>query len=294
MAFSKGQVSTEGASVKRFIGVGSMFVRGVNPNKSESEAFFGRTMENEPAYVSMVESNGVQVPTVRISFLVEADPEIHNGIEFKSSVNIFLRREPRVSSAGKKQVIDKYGRTAWATPEEIAAKQIPTYSNGNKANISADYRVAYNGEEDLTNFLISYLNIPAPANYVNGAWVDKSPNELVDSEARLEHIENYFKGDFSELKEVISYQPLNKIKICFGVRTADDGREYQNCFTRRFLKNSSTNYSKLDAEIKDAQNAGAYSTTTFDTKELHEYVITPTNFNEAPFTQETSTTSPWG
>ena len=294
MAFSKGQVSTEGAAVKRFIGVGSMFVRGVNPNKSESEAFFGRTMDTDPVYVSTVESNGAQVPTVRISFLVEADPEIHNGIEFKSSVNIFLRREPRVSSAGKKQVIDKYGRTAWATPEEIASHTVPVYSNGKKANLSPDYRVAYNGEEDLIKFLIAYINIPAPANYVNGEWVPKSADELSNCEASLEHIEDYFKGNFSELKEIISYQPLNKVKVCFGVRTADDGKEYQNCYTRRFLKNSITNYSSLDADIKATQSAGGYSTTTFDTEELHEYTVAPTNFNEVPFAQEAPTASPWG
>ena len=294
MAFSKGQVSTEGASVKRYVGVGSMFVRDVNPTKAEIDKFFGRESDNEPVYITEVENNGVKVPSVRISFLVEADPEKHEGLEFKSSVNIFLRREPRVNRDGtKKQIIDKYGRTAWATTEEIANHIIPTYNNGKKANISSDYRVAYNGEEDLTNFLIAYLNIPAPANYVNGEWVDKPASEIIDSEARLEHIEDYFKNNFNELKEIIKYQPLNKVKVCFGVRKSEDGREYQNCFTRKFLRNSSTNYSKLDAEIKEAQNAGAYSTTEFDTKDLHEYVVTPTNFNEMPFEAPVSN-SPWG
>lgn len=293
MAFSKGQVSTEGAAVKRYVGVGSMFVRGVNPSKAESDKFFGRDSDNEPVYVTEVENNGVKVPSVRISFLVEADPEKHEGIEFKSSVNIFLRREPRVSRDGKKQIIDKYGRTAWATPEEIANHAIPVYSSGNKANIASDYRIAYNGEEDLIKFLIAYLNIPAPANYVNGEWVNKPEAELADCEAGLEHIEDYFKGDFKELKEIISYQPLNKVKVCFGVRKADDGKEYQNCFTRKFLRNSSTNYSSLDADIKSAKNAGAYSTTEFDTQDLHEYVVTPTNFNEMPFEAPVSN-SPWG
>ena len=296
MAFSKGQVSTEGASIKRYVGVGSMFVKNVNANKAESDAFFGRESEGEPQYVTMVDSNGTQVPNVRISFLVEADPEKYPDFEFKSSVNIFLRREPRINRDGtKKQVIDKYGRTAWATQEEIANHIVPTYSNGKKANISSDYRVAYNGEEDLTNFLIAYLNIPAPANYVNGEWVDKPAAEIGDSEARLEHIEDYFKGNFNELKEIIKYQPLNKVKVCFGVRKTDDGKEYQNCYTRKFLKNSVTNYSKLDAEIKDAQNNGAYSTTEFDTQDLHEYVVNPTNFNEMPFSPENGITStPWG
>lgn len=293
MAFAKGNVSTEGASVKRYIGVGSMYVKGVNPNKAESNAFFGTERDDEPNYVSEVDNNGTKVPSVRISFLVQADPEKYEGVDFKSSVNIFLRREARVSREGKKQVIDKYGRTAWATEEDIKAHAIPVYSNGKKANISADYRVAYNGEEDLIKFLIAYLNIPAPANYVNGEWVDKSPEERVDSEAQLEKIEEYFKGNFKELKDIISYQPMNKVKVCFGIRKTDDGKEYQNCYTRRFLRNSVSDYSTLDKDIKDSQNSGAYPSTVFDTQELHEYVVTPTNFNTVEVPQDTPFATPW-
>lgn len=278
MAFSKGNVSTEGAEVKRYTGVASVLVKGINPNKAGLEAFFGRDIDNEPEYVGEAEVNGQKVPQVRLDFMVEADEKY--GIDFKSRVTIFLRRAPRVSQAGKKQVIDKYGRTAWATEEEIKNKQIPVYNNGKPANIDADYRVAYTGEEDLVKFLIAYLNIPAPQKYVNGSWVMNDASKLPDSEAMLEHIEDYFKGNFKELEDIINFQPNNKVKVLFGVRTADDGRQFQTAYTRNFLKNSSANYSRLDKEVQEVKASGAYSNTDFDVAEIHEHVVTPTNFQE--------------
>lgn len=279
MAFSKGNESTEGAPITRYTGVASVFVRGVNFNKSELEKFFGRDIENEPVYVGESDNNGVKVPQVRLDFMVEADKEKY-GIDFKSRVTLFLRRMPRVSKAGKKQVIDKYGRTAWATEEEIASKSIPVYSNGKPANIDKDYRVAYSGEEDLINFLIAYLNIPSPQKYVNGEWVMNEASKLPDSEAMLEHIEDYFKGDFKEIKTIVSYQPNNKVKVLFGVRTADDGKQYQTCYTRMFLKNSVNDYSRLDKNLQDTKASGALSSSEFDVSELHEYKVEATDFTE--------------
>lgn len=287
MAFSKGNESTEGAPITRYTGVASVFVRGVNFNKSELEKFFERDIENEPVYVGESDNNGVKVPQVRLDFMVEADKEKY-GIDFKSRVTLFLRRMPRVSKAGKKQVIDKYGRTAWATEEEIASKSIPVYSNGKPANIDKDYRVAYSGEEDLINFLIAYLNIPSPQRYVNGDWVMNEASKLPGSEAMLEHIEDYFKGDFKEIKTIVSYQPNNKVKVLFGVRTADDGKQYQTCYTRMFLKNSVNDYSRLDKNLQDTKASGALSSSEFDVSELHEYKVEATDF-----TEEAPSSTPW-
>ena len=274
-----------------------MLVKGVNPTKEELEKFYGRDIENAPEYIGVAEVNGEQVPQVRLDFLVEADPDKYKNAEgqpigLKSRVTLFLRKAHRVSSAGKMQIIDKYGRTAWATPQEIEAKQIPVYSNGKPANIDADYRLAYNGEEDLIKFLIAYLNIPSCQRYVNGEWVMNDASKLSDSEAMLEHIDDYFKGDVKELKNILSYQPNNKVKVLFGVRTAEDGRQYQTVYTRMFLKNNVTDYSRLDKEVQETKASGALSTSEFDTVELHEYVVTPTDFSQVIETQSSQT--PWG
>ena len=174
-------------------------------------------------------------------------------------------------------MIDKYGRTAWPTIEEAKNHVIPTYATGNQARIDSDYRPAYVGEEELTEFFKTYLNIPSVEKWSNREIVGIIDNPD-DALARLEHIDRYFSGDFSEISEVVKYQPENKLKVLFGIKTTDANKKYQDVYTKMFLRNSSTDYSKLDGEVKSSQNAGAYPNTVFEVCDLHEYVETPTSF----------------
>lgn len=293
MAFGKGNISTEGAEIKRYTGIASVFVKGVNMSIEEIDKFYGRQPDPERTmkpYTS--EENGVK--KVRIDFYVEADPKstLHPDVDFKSKVTFFLTRQPKVNKDDtKKQIIDKYGRTAWATDEEINAKQIPMYSNG-PANIDAGYRVAYDGEEELIKFLIAYLAIDSVQKYVNGQWVmiSNDPAVLADCEASLDHIEDYFNGNFKELRDIINLQPTNKLKVLFGVNTdAATGNMYQNAYTKMFLKNKATTYSSIEKNVAEAKAGGAYPTTVFEVAPLHEYVVEATTFKP---TENQST--PWG
>lgn len=303
MAFATGKESTEGGSVKRYIGVAPVFVLGVNPSKSELEELYGGiTLENDPEYVgtSEIGPEGAKktVAQVRIDFIVKSDPEKCEGIEMTSKVSFFLKQEYRFNTDQTKvQIIDKYGRTAWATSEEVKTKAIPQYASG-PANIDPDYRPAYIGEEELTEFIKAYLNIPNPQNYVKGKWVDKAPAEKAEAEARLDGIANYFKGNVKELKGILSFQPNNKVKVLFGVKTTDENRQYQAVYTQRFLKNSMNDYSRLDKEVKERKDAGGYANTEFVVGPLKEYGIQATSFDTTsggdvldPFSVPTS---PWG
>lgn len=303
MAFGQGQVSSEGGSIKRYIGVASVSVLAINPLKEELEKLYNRTLENAPEYIGEAEINDTKVPQVRLDFIVKADPEKYldannQPLDFVSRVSLFIRKAYRYNKDNTKvQVIDKYGRTAWVTIEQAKAHEVPVYSNG-PANIDKDYRPAYVGEEELIKFLIAYLNIPSCQRYVDGKWVMNDADKLSDSEAMLEHIEDYFKGDFSELKTIIGYQPNNKVKVLFGIRNTDDNKQYQTVYTRMFLKNGVTDYSRLDKDVKQTQESGALSTSEFDCTELHEYVVESTNFaptggSDTPFPPAGGQT-PWG
>ena len=90
------------------------------------------------------------------------------------------------------------------------------------------------------------------------------------------------KGNFSCIKSAIALQPTNKIKVLFGVRTADDGREYQDIYTNTVLRNNSNSVAKLQSEIEEAKNNGGLSNRTYEFCDLKEYVVEATNFNEAP------------
>ena len=278
MAVAKGK-STDTAEYKRYIGVAPVFINAVNPTKKELEGFYNTTIDNEPKYLGEVEVNDKKIPNVRIDFIVTTD-ETAVGTALRTKVSFFIRNEYRYNrDRTKVQVIDKYGRTAWVTIEQAKNHEIPTYSNG-PANLDKDYRPLYYGEEQLTEFIRAYLGILPVMKYVDKTWVMREHPE--EYEIRLDKIANYFKNDFSELKEIITYQPNNKVKVLFGVRTTDDNKMYQTVFTDMFLKNSNSDYTKLAKTVQERKDAGAYSTTDFEVCDLKEYVVKPTEIAETP------------
>lgn len=284
MAVSRGQVSgEEGGSFKKYIGVASVNVLAVNPSKAKLSEIYGRDIDNEPVYVKEIEAGNDKhkVMQARIDFIVKTVETCVDAqgqpIDLTNRVTFFLLNERRISrNTGKIQVIDKYGRTQWVTEAQLANHEIPNDKNGNPLNLDADYRPVFSGEEDLTGFLKAFLNIPNPDKYVNGKWIPIEDRSV--AEVRLDKIANYFKGDFSELTEILTYQPNNKVKVLFGIRTAEDNKQYQAAYTQMFLKNTITDYSKLDADVQSRKAAGAYPTTEFEAVPLKEYTNTPTDF----------------
>ena len=304
MAFGKAQESKEAAEIKRFTGVGSVFVVGVNPNKTELEKLYNRELDKDPEYLT--EKDGVT--SARIDFIVRTDTaaKCNNGIELLTKVSMFIRKEYRFNKDKTKvQVIDKYGRTAWVTKEQAKNHEIPVYSNGKPANIDKDYRPAYVGEEDITNFLKLFLGIPNPEKWVKNEETGR--REVVglvdnpqDCECRLENIEDYFKGKFNEIKDAINLMPNNKIKALFGVRTTDKGKQYQDVYTRKFLSNAVSVYDKLSEDVQSAKDNGAYPNTEFVIADLQEYTVNATNFNntnnnngDMPFDGEAPSSTDW-
>lgn len=294
MAIAKGKETTD-VEFKRYIGVASCYVAGINPTKAELESIYG-SQEKDPEYVGEMDVDGTKVPNVRITILAQPDPAKYGEMK-PISVSMFIQKRYRYNKDKTKvQVIDKYGRTAWVTIEQAKNKEIPMYSNG-PANLDKDYRPAYVGEEKLTSFIINYLGIPSVMRYNNTEKKWYMVDNPQDSECRLDHIEDYFKGNFSELNDVLKLQPNNRIKVLFGIKTDSEGRQYQAAYTDMFLKNSITDYSRLDADVQERKNAGAYGNTEFECADFHEFVVqsTPLSDNTAsdPFTAPSTNNNPW-
>lgn len=293
MGFSRGAQSIESEGKKLYVGVGSFFVKGVNLNKKELGEIFGSERDEEPKYLAERTIAGVGTfPQVRIDFVVSTDPEKNNGIDKTFIVPFFLtKRFIKGSQSGKTQVIDKYGRTSWVTDEQLAAHAIPTSKNGVPLNIDSDYRPLYDGEENLTNFLKAYLNIPGVEKWANGKVVGLIDNPA-DAEARLNDsdIQKFFTGDFSVLKELLTYQPNNKVKLLLGVRTTDENRQYQAFFTEMPMKSSVSRFDKLESTLIERKENGAYQTTEFEVCELKEFNNAP---SEAPKATTTAAPSAW-
>lgn len=284
MAIGKVSQSTEAIEIKRYVGVAPVKVLAVNPDKATLEKYFNTTLENDPVYTG--EKDGVKF--ARVDFLVQTDMD-KCGVDMITRLSFFLRDEKRYNRDKTKiQVIDEYGRTAWASAEEFKEKKIPIYSNGNAANITNNYRAIYNGEENLTNFVRTYLNIPNVMKYVNSTWIMiENPS---DAECRFDSITDWFNGKFTDIKDINTLMPDNKIKVLFGVRTADNGNQYQDYFNRYFMSNGSSSFDKMKKELTTATTNGAYPNTEFEVCTIKEYTVNETpvsdNVFDAPATDD--------
>lgn len=275
MAFGKANQSTEAIEIKRYVGVAPVKVLAVNPNKATLEKFFNTTLENEPVYIG--EKDGVKF--ARVDFLVQTDAD-KCGVDMITRLSFFVRNEKRYNRDQTKiQVIDEYGRTAWATAEDYKEKRIPIYANGNSANISNNYRACLNGEEYLTNFVRNYLNIPNAMKYVNNTWV--MIDNPSDAECRFDHIEDWFNGKFTDISDINTLMPGNKVKVLFGVRSAENGNQYQDFYSRMFLSNGSSNYDKLRKDVTTTISNGAYPNTEFEVCPIKEYTVEATPVNDS-------------
>lgn len=281
LAIGKTQESTETVEFKRYIGVGSSFVVAVNPTKKELETIYGREQANDPEYV--VDTD--QGKEARITFIVKTDPESNNGIEMINRAMFTLRNTPAYNrDQTKVQVIDKYGNFTWADTEVAKAGGKLLDKNGNPMRMDDNYRMACVGEAALVDFLKHYLCVGSAFNYVNSTWVKK--DDADDYVFGLEHIKDYFTGNVSEIKEAIALQPNNKIKLLYGVRTSDEGKQYQAVCTREnlMLSNSagSSALLRLEKELARIKDNGGYANTEYKVQELAEFNVEATNLNNTP------------
>lgn len=289
LVVGKTQESKESAGFKRYVGLASTFVLAVNPDKKKLDELMGYESANEPEYVISTDDG----KEARITFIVKTDPESNNGIEITNRMMFTLRNKIAYNKdQSKVQVIDNYGNAVWMPAED--AKAGKTLEPNMKA--VGKYHIACEGEADLIDFLKTYLNVPYVLTYTNGTWGVN--DKAKDGEFILEHLKDYFKGDFSEIKGALEMQPNNKIKLLYGVRTTEDNKQYQVICTRHdmFLRNnaSSKAIAKLEKDLADAKNAGAYANIDYKVQELQEYTVQPTSFSEMPSqAEDASSDLPW-
>lgn len=297
LAIGKTQESTETQEFKRYVGLASSYVLAVNPTKKEFEVIIGRDIQNEPEYV--VDTD--QGKEARITFVVKTDPDTNNGIEMINRAMFTLRNTPAYNrDQTKVQVIDKYGNFTWADTADAKAGNKLLDRNGNPKKIDDSYHMACVGEAALVDFLKHYLCVGDAFNYVNSTWVKK--DDADDYVFGLENIKDYFTGNFSEIKEAIALQPNNKIKLLYGVRTSDDGKQYQAVCTRENLMLSNSAGAKavtrLENELARLKEAGSYANTEYKVQELAEYNVEATDLNSPasagnPGTESGTGDMPW-
>ena len=283
MAFGATKKVEGNKQYTNYIGLAPVKVLSVNPNKEEIEKITEVTQTEDPVYILPTDKD---YKRIKIDFYVKTVPEKCDGIDVTTRMTFFMEDSARYNKdRSKVQVIDKYGRTAWVTPEEFKIGAVPTYSNG-PAKIG-EYRAAYVGEENIVRFLKTLLGIENIDVYKDSKWVE---NPIpTNCECQLDHIKDYFTGKFSELQNTIKLQPDNIIKVLFGVRITENGT-YQTIYTEEFISGNYNKYDKLKRSYEERKTAETYRNAIFDTTALHEYKIQPTEFKEPT---ETTEKSPW-
>ena len=276
MGFSHIKSSEEFVN-KLYTGVTTAKVLAVNPTKEALEAL-GMNVQKEPVYAGTARTGEKQM---RVNFLLavnigEDKPKLMNLSFF---INDAFQKG---STSGKYQVIDKYGRTAWATESDIETHSIPQYSNG-PASIDKDYRKLYVGEAALEQFIRALLCLD-DAEYYNSntaTRVVRTGKELEDCEGTLEDVKAIIDGNINELKNIVKMAANNEVKILLGVKNNNDGRQFQAIYADLFVKNRTqmaTAIKIFEKNYNDRTKAGAYKTSEFEVSEVHEYKVVPTTF----------------
>ena len=305
MAFGKGRESNAAPAIKRYIGLGSFNIVGLNLSNKKLSELYGHEINSEDRqFVKTVDINGVQTKKADLNFTLSTI--IADKTEY-FNVRYSVFEAPRVgSTSGKAMVMDEYGRTAWATEEEFNAHAIPQYASG-PANITVKYRGIYRGEELLTRndgsdigFMTAFMNIPGVTKFEDG-----KPVGLIDEPdlalSRLDHPEKLFAGDFSEIEEGLKQWPNNEVKLYVGVRTDDQNRQWQDFFIEYPMRASNRKMDKLEKALDDTIAAGRYANTVFKVNgklvpELQVYEEVPTGIPAQTATAAPASapsTSPW-
>lgn len=305
MAFGKSRETKE--FQREYIkGVAAVNILAVNPTRAEqnqilkSEGSTDAINYVDTAKVKDAKGNEQEVPRVRVTFIVRTDPKIacNSGISSTQFVSIFLSKgylySHKEDGVTKIQVIDRFGRTAWATSEELKEHKIPmnTIRKGpdagkkKPANIDKVYHPAYIGEPELIDHMKKFTNIPRPDVWDNDkrVWVMKTdPAELRDCEAMLEpeDFEKIFKGDVSVIRDAIMGAPMNAYKLMFGVRIKTDGTIQQAVYTRLPVNLAVTNYKDFEAALLEdaAANPPRHPDTSYKAGPLEKFVATPTDYS---------------
>lgn len=290
MAFAKAKEVKDSQPFSKYLGAVVAHLVGINPTKEEIEKITGRKPENDPVYVTeceVVDVKGTKKQgnqnSLSLWFSVpNPAPKAEDGSDATIfiSTRIFLQNSARIGSqSGKIQIVDKYGRFAWATPSEYESKSIPQYASG-PANISPDYRAAMVGEEQLITFIKSVLGMSNPAERnADGTYRQLTEEELANRSDEFacsfepQEIINVVKGNVKVIKDAC--EGGNDVKLILGVRHADKG-DYQAVYGTIYKKN----YNSLDKIEKEINENPPQNTEYFVDGHipngLVEYVVSPT------------------
>jgi hypothetical protein len=178
----------------------------INPDREKLEKILGTTLEKDPEYLS-TDENG----TVKLN-LVAWVRDVKGG-ELRN-IRFFLKDVLRENKdKTKRQYINDVGMTTWADTE----KNLPEWFT------SRQYRVAHEGEEELYNFAVT--------------WLNKLDTRDVETILSFDW-SKLMKGNVKEIADQIAGEYSGTICCLVTMRTTDkEGQpmEYEQVYNKEFL-----------------------------------------------------------
>ena len=177
----------------------------INPNRETLEKLLGIALEKDPEYLS--EDNGVKRLNLRIWVKNVKDGRLRH-------IPFFLKDVERENmDKTKKQYINDVGMTAWSDSEENLQDWFK----------SRPFRVAHEGEEELYNFAVTWLN----------------KLDTRDAETVL-HFDwsKLMKGNTKEIGDQVNGEYCGTVCPLVTIRTSDkEGQpiEYEQVYNKEFL-----------------------------------------------------------
>jgi hypothetical protein len=191
------------------IGLFEAKVIAVNPTAEEYADVLGRQLKEDSKATEYLGTSQAGNARLRIDFWLE---EVKNKEKFK--LTFFIENKEKENKDGtKKQYINNVGRCTWAD----SPNNLPTWFK------ERENRVAFVGEEDLYNFLRSWLSN-----------IDFSSKK---STLQLE-FNKLIKGNVKELKEqIVGEWSANIVALATisSKETPDGVKEYQGVYNKAFL-----------------------------------------------------------
>ncbi len=270
--FGSEREASEGFENKLYTGVENFKVVAVCPTHDELKKIYGDRAK-EPTYTSKDDEGNDQI---RIDIMLNNAAE-EGEVSIATRMSFFVTKKERMTKDGsKKQFINLYGQTAWLSDDATKSPNGDYELVGAKGTYvfkGDGARPAYDGEEQLISFIRNLLNLEGP---------DKAENiNDARSQFSIENWNNIFSGNVAPLKAAIKSN--NKVGILLGVKTANDGKLYQDTYNRQTLRQwakASNSFDYLRRDVESAQQNGAYPNTDFGNMDykLREFSgATPTN-----------------
>lgn len=196
---------------KLFTGIAPIQIKLVNPTQKQLADYLGIDEDKvrDPNYIKDSDD-----PSTRIDFWYENHPDFNT--QFRGKFSLFIKKGTNTSkTSGKKQYIDAYTKTAWASSlSELSANQenVKDYLRLDLSTV----RECNSGEEAIYTLLKAYGNLnPKTKPLELSSWSD-----LV-------------KGKGKELQEFFDYfnNSNGGVNVLMGIKDF----KYQDIYTKMYL-----------------------------------------------------------